>query len=125
MNNIIYFEIQADDPARAMKFYQTIFGWKFTKQEGLPIDYWQIATDGINGGLLKRPTATPSSEQGTNAYVNSVEVENFDDTSAKILTTGGRVALDKFAVPGKCWQGYFLDPEGNTFGLVQVDESAK
>jgi hypothetical protein len=34
-------------------------------------------------------------------------------------------ALEKFAVPGTCWQGYFLDLEGNTFGLFQVDENAK
>ncbi len=33
-------------------------------------------------------------------------------------------ALGKFAVPGKCWQGYFLDPEGNTFGIFEPDENA-
>lgn len=38
---------------------------------------------------------------------------------------GGRVALPKFAVPGKCWQGYYLDKDGNTFGIFQFDESAK
>jgi uncharacterized protein len=28
-------------------------------------------------------------------------------------------------VPGTCWQGYFIDTEGNTFGIFQVDEEAK
>jgi predicted enzyme related to lactoylglutathione lyase len=27
-------------------------------------------------------------------------------------------------VPGVCWQGYFLDTEGNTFGIFQPDQSA-
>ncbi len=43
----------------------------------------------------------------------------------KILSLGGKIALPKFAVPGVCWQGYFIDTEGNTFGLFQVDEKAK
>lgn len=34
------------------------------------------------------------------------------------------VALPKFAVPKTCWQGYFVDPEGNTFGIFEVDANA-
>jgi len=77
------------------------------------------------GGMLKRPADTPPPECGTNAFVNSMEVDDIDVTSDKILKLGGEVALLKFAVPGKCWQAYFLDTEGNTFGLFQVDENAK
>lgn len=55
----------------------------------------------------------------------SIEVENFDATEQKILSLGGEVALPKFAIPGKCWQAYFVDTEGNTFGIFEVDESAK
>lgn len=117
-------ELYFVDPERAVKFYAEIFGWKFTKDENLPIDYWRIQTEGANGGLMKRPAKAPTLEQGTNAYVCSVQVEDFDKTSKKILNNGGAVALPKFAVPGKCWQGYFLDTERNTFGLFQVDEKA-
>ena len=31
---IVHFEIPADDPARAMAFYQSAFGWSFDKWEG-------------------------------------------------------------------------------------------
>lgn len=55
----------------------------------------------------------------------SMQVTDFDATAKAILKNGGQVALEKFAVPGICWQGYFLDPEGNTFGRLQVDENAK
>jgi predicted enzyme related to lactoylglutathione lyase len=54
-----------------------------------------------------------------------VQVDDYDATAEKILKHGGIEALPKFAVPGRCWQGYFLDPEGNTFGIFQVDEHAK
>ncbi len=123
MNNIAFFEIQSDDPAKAVQFYSEIFGWKFTKQEGLPIEYYQIETEGIRGGLLKRPAQTPPQGHGTNAFVCSAEVENFDRTADMILKNGGQIAMEKFAVTGKCWQGYFIDLDGNTFGIFQVDEN--
>ncbi len=120
----MYFEIQASDMKKAREFYTAIFDWHFTKQEGLPIDYWRIETQGIRGGLLERPAPVPAPPSGTNAYVCSIQVEDFDATAKKILDQGGQIALDKFSIPGKCWQGYFIDTEGNTFGLFQVDSNA-
>ena len=125
MNAPAYFEIQADDTNRAVRFYREIFGWKFDKVDGLPIEYWRIETSGPRGGLLKRPAKTPSPEHGTNAFVCSMEVADFDAIAAKIAQLGGIVALPKFAVPGVCWQGYFVDTEGNTFGIFQPDPAAK
>jgi len=52
-------------------------------------------------------------------------VPDFDSTTKAILKNDGRVAMEKLAVPRTCWQGYFFDPQGNTFGLFQVDENAK
>jgi uncharacterized protein len=120
----LYFEIQADDPQRAIPFYSQMFGWEFTAVEGLPVPYWRIETGGARGGLLQRPAKMPPSGHGTNAFVCSIEIENYDMTEALIQRLGGVVALPKFAVPGRCWQGYFIDPEGNTFGIFQVDEQA-
>jgi len=125
MNAPSYFEIQADDTSRAVNFYREIFGWTFTRAEGLPVEYWRIETEGPRGGLLKRPAKTPPPEHGTNAFVCSMEVVNFDATAAKALSAGGQIALPKFAVPGVCWQGYFIDTEGNTFGIFQADSAAK
>jgi uncharacterized protein len=125
MNHVAYFEIQADDPDKSVRFYSEIFGWRFTKLEGLPVPYWRIEGAGPNGGLLKRPANTPPLECGTNAYVCSIEVDDFDVTAEKILNWGGQIALPKFAIPGLCWQGYFIDPDGNTFGVFQPDARAQ
>ena len=121
----LYFEIQADDTRRAIAFYSEVFGWEFTEAEGLPIPYWRIETGGARGGLLTRPAKAPAPGSGTNAFVCSVEVESFDATEKTILKLGGIVALGKFAVPGQCWQGYFIDTEGNTFGIFEVDANAR
>ncbi len=128
MSGHIYFEIQADDLKRASGFYREVFGWKFHEHESqseIPVEYLRIETGGTAGGMLKRPADTPPPECGTNAFVCSVEVDDFDQTSGKILKNGGKVTMPKFAIPRVCWQGYFIDTERNTFGLFQVDEQAK
>ena len=124
MNTIGYFEIQSSDCSREINFYQTIFGWNFTREEFVPIEYYRIETNNINGGLLKRPASIPPQGTGTNAFVCSVQVDDFDKASALIIKNGGQIALPKFALPGRCWQGYFLDLDNNTFGIFEADKNA-
>src|SRR3989344_2441153 len=131
-NRITHFEIQADQPERAAEFYRKVFGWKIDKWEGGQMEYWMVMTadkdskePGINGGLLPRPAKTPPQQCGTNAFVCTVVVENFDAIAKKIAEAGGIVALPKFALAGMAWQGHFLDTEGNTFGVHQADTNAK
>jgi predicted enzyme related to lactoylglutathione lyase len=125
VNTIGYFEIQSSNPEREIAFYHSIFGWAFTKDESVPIEYYRIETTTINGGLLKRPNKIPPQEFGTNAFVCSVQVESFEKTSEQILHLGGQIAMPKFAITGRCWQGYFLDQDNNTFGIFEVDLNAK
>ncbi len=96
MNRVVHFEIQADDTARAIKFYTDVFGWTFQKWEGSPSEYHMIMTAekdskelGINGGLMPRPCPAPAPEQGTNAYTCTMQVEDFDDIAKKIEAAGG------------------------------------
>ena len=130
MTRVVHFEIQADNLERAKSFYAAVFGWSFTDWghvSGSP--YWGIVTGpddqpGINGGLLQRLVPAPSPEQGTNAFVCTVGVEDYDATEKRILDAGGEVALPKLALTGMAWQGYYLDTEGNTFGIHQPDPRA-
>jgi uncharacterized protein len=128
-NRPVHFEIQAEDMDRAAKFYTEVFGWEIKKWEGMDIDYRVVMTapmdskePGINGGLLPRPCPPPALEQGTNAFVCTVQVDNYDEVEKKILDSGGKVAMPKFDLGGMAWQGYYIDTEGNTFGLHQVKE---
>lgn len=133
MNRVVHFEIQVDDIERAKKFYTDAFGWDWQDWGGVTgSPYWGILTapmdskePGINGGLLKRPCPAPKPEQGTNAFVCTMQVDNFDETADKIVKAGGIIAMPKFALGGMAWQGYFLDTEGNTFGIHQVNKEVK
>jgi hypothetical protein len=116
---IVHFEIPADDPARAMAFYQSAFGWSFDKWEG-PMEYWMVKTGegpGIDGGLMRR--AAPGQ-----APTNVVAVPSVDEATSKIVQAGGTVVAPKMAVPGIGWTAYFADPEGNAFGVMQFDATA-
>jgi predicted enzyme related to lactoylglutathione lyase len=124
MNAVLFFEIQANEPQRAIDFYERVFGWSFRKAEQMPIDYWEIDNAGIRGGLLGRPVPVPEGPSGTNAFTCSMEVTDFDATAEVVLAAGGIIAMGKFALPGVCWQGYFQDTEGNTFGIFEPNESA-
>lgn len=130
-NRVVHFEIQADNIERAADFYRTIFGWKIEKWESGTITYWMVTTGdtkepgGINGGIIQRPHPAPAPQQGTNAFVCTVQVDSFDAYAQKILAHGGTEAMPKFAIPGMAWQGYFIDSEGNTFGLHEADPHAQ
>lgn len=128
MNHIAYFEIQASDVKKLVEFYTKVFGWQFEKDNNIPIDYYRttsIKEAGILGAILQRPAKVPPLGHGTNAFTCTIEVKNFDETAKIILENGGQVAMEKFAIPGKCWQGYFLDSDNNVFGILEVDEAAK
>ncbi len=76
MPRIVHFEIQAENPERAIQFYGSLFGWVFTKWEG-PMPYWLIKTGessqpGIDGGLLPRRGALDG--EAVIAYVCTADV---------------------------------------------------
>ena len=126
MARVIHFEIHADQPERAVKFYQDVFGWEFTKWDG-PQPYWLIKTGpdgqpGINGGLLPRQCAVDG--QAVIAYVCTVDTASVDQSVNKALASGGTVALPNMAIPGVGWLAYCKDTEGNIFGMMQADPNA-
>lgn len=118
----IHFEIPADDPARAIAFYEAVFGWTFSKWEG-PMPYWLITTGGepepgINGGLLPR-------QQPDQPVVNTVGVADVDETVAVVERSGGQVVVPKMAIPTIGWLAYCKDTEGHIFGILQPDTAAQ
>ncbi|HEU5155347.1 MAG TPA: VOC family protein [Gemmatimonadales bacterium] len=125
----IHFEIHADNPSRAVQFYESLLGWQFTKWEG-PMEYWLIktgseGTPGIDGGLVKRMGAAPTEGAAVNAYVCTVDTDSVDQTIEKLTSLGGKLALPKMAVPGVGWLAYGKDSEGNILGFMQADPLAK
>lgn len=72
---------------------------------------------GLGGGMMKKqaPEHKPT---------NFINVESVADYLAKVTSLGGQVVRPKTAVPKMGYFAVCLDPEGNPFGLWEVDESA-
>jgi uncharacterized protein len=126
MPRVAHFEIHADEPERAARFYTDVFGWQITSWEG-PAEYWLVTTGpdtepGINGGIVKRQGAIDGT--AVIAYVCTVDVPDIEATEQSVLAAGGEQVLDRMAVPGVGWLSYFKDTEGNIFGAMQPDERA-
>jgi predicted enzyme related to lactoylglutathione lyase len=126
MPRVIHFEIHAEDPERAVRFYQALFDWEFTKWPG-PHEYWLIKTGpadrpGIDGGLVRRRGAVDG--QAVLAYVCTVDVPSVDQLLQAIPEQGGAIALPKMPIPGVGWLAYAKDTEGNIFGFMQADPAA-
>jgi len=124
MNRITHFEIYTDNPEAVQPFYREIFGWKFQKFEGGPIEYSLITTGpddqpGINGGIT-RPREGQS--PGT---LNTIAVASLDETISKIELRGGRICVPKMRIPKVGWLAYAEDPAGNVFGIIEPDTNAK
>ncbi|WP_071394732.1 VOC family protein [Bacillus tuaregi] len=131
MGRLIHFEIHVENMDRARNFYGDVFGWTFqdwSEYAGMP--YFGVVTGsddelGINGALMQRQGPAPEPNQALNGYACTIGVEDYDSIEAKILEHGGKLALPKYALPGMAWQGYYIDTEGNIFGIHQPDENAK
>lgn len=115
MNRPVHFEIHAENPERAAKFYQELFGWKVQKADIPGLEYWLLMTGkegpGIDGAVTKRMGANPDPKEPTPviAFVCTVDVTDLDATQAKAEKLGSVVALPKFAVPGVGWCVYLKD----------------
>jgi predicted enzyme related to lactoylglutathione lyase len=87
------------------------------------VDYWLITTGdpkepGIDGAFQPRAEGIPP-------VVNIIGTRHIDRTLEMVAKAGGKAIRPKMAVPGIGWAAYCTDTEGNFFGLMQADSSAK
>jgi predicted enzyme related to lactoylglutathione lyase len=120
--SIVWFEIPADNVERAKSFYGKLFGWKITPMPGAARPYWIIETGGADetpdGGMIER-------QHPEHRITNYVSVSDVAEAAAKVEMLGGKICMQKSAVPK---MGYFVvcqDTENNTFALWERNENAK
>jgi predicted enzyme related to lactoylglutathione lyase len=114
MSRVVHFEIPADDMERAVKFYESVFGWEIEKWDDF--DYWLAKTGedsqpGINGAIM------PSGDGGIR---NTITVDSYDEAAKKIVESGGEMLSEKMEVPGVGFNGLFRDSEGNELGIIEL-----
>ena len=129
-HGVVHFEIPGEDPDKLSDFYSKLFDWKINKTPmGDGSDYWVVSTvatneqgmptepGAINGGIYKKtdPQMRP---------INYVAVESVEDYLKKATSLGATVVVPKTPIPGMGFFGQAVDPQGNAFGLFQLDGSA-
>ncbi|HXQ95116.1 MAG TPA: VOC family protein [Thermoplasmata archaeon] len=119
-----HFEIPADNPARARKFYSTTFGWKMNEVPGM--DYTMVSTGPVDdqgmpktpgfvgGGIGKRGGMLEHS-------VVTIMVDDITEAEKQVVKNGGKILQKKQPIGDGSmgWTAYFKDSEGNTVGLYQ------
>jgi len=126
-HTILHFEIPANNVQNLKSFYEKLFGWKIINSPAGDMDYWVIHTvptdengmlqrPGVNGGMFEKQ---PPQKDMT--PVNYITVENIDQYIVKVIELGGKVLMPKQTVPTVGYIALAMDPDGNTFGLLQPE----
>jgi uncharacterized protein len=119
---VVHFEIHAEDPDRAERFYRRVFGWEVSRWEGAPLDYRLITTGaegtpGINGAIVQRRGKLDGT--AVIAFVCTVDVDDLAAVQRDVAAAGGEQVVERQELDRVGSFAYFKDTEGNIFGAMQ------
>ncbi len=118
MNPIGWIEIPVTDMARAMRFYNAVFGWDLKETPLGPLSMamfpWKEGEAGASGALVKNENYTPSA-LGCLVYFNC------DDAAVeagRVESAGGKLLRGKTQIsPDVGYMALAVDTEGNRIAL--------
>ena len=120
-----HFSINADDIARARRFYEKIFGWTF--QPWGPPNFYMIGMgepeSGMRGSLQGRRALAPGLK--VNGLECTFAVDDVEKVAAAVRANGGRVLMERTILAGIGELIFFQDPEGNVAGAMRYDETVE
>ena len=117
MARVVHFEFPSTDTAVSRQFFEQVVGRSFQKY-GTFEEYWLAKTgDQINPGIYG---ALYSPSELLNGMVNTVSVENLDQTLARVLDNGGQIMHPKVDIPGVGLLTYVRAPGRAIFGIIQL-----
>ena len=121
-NNLASFAIHADDVQRCRRFYEAVFGWRF--QPWGPPDFYLVHTGdarapGIQGLLHKRQEKRGAG--GPNCFECTISVDDLDAVTKAIPKHGGKLLMEKAAIPTVGVLTKFEDSEGNVLGAMAYE----
>ena len=113
---IMHMEIPADDTAKSLEFWSSLFGWQFQPFPG-PSEYHMARLTEESGVAI---TDMEPGKHGTRVYF---DVDDINTGAARVKELGGE-SDQPMPVPGMGWFSTCRDPHGNDFGLWQNDTAA-
>jgi predicted enzyme related to lactoylglutathione lyase len=114
MGRVVLFEMNSQDPERAVSFYSTVFGWEIGASNWgyLPVITGNEDKPGINGGISKGPSDYP------HGIRIQIQVDNIDEAIHNSIEMGAQVVRGKMEFDD-FYLAYLVDPVGNGIGLIQ------
>src|SRR5258706_13476016 len=116
-----HFSINADDLARARRFYEKIFGWTFHAWG--PPGFFMIAMgepeSGMRGSLQGRRELAPGLK--LNGLECTFAVDDVEKVAAAVRANGGRLPLERPILPGNREVIFFHDPEGHDLRAMRLN----
>lgn len=117
-NQIDYIEFQATDVVAAKKFFEQLFGWKFTDYGP---DYTSFEDGRIAGGFRKSDAA---SKLDSGAVLVVFYHPRLEQIRQRVIDLGGKITADIFSFPGGR-RFHFVEPGGNECAIWSEDPAAK
>ena len=122
-NPVSYFEIPVRDLDRAMRFYESVFGFALERSsiDGNEMAFFphDDAHPGASGALAQGDSYV-ASRTGARIYF---DVDNIAQTLAKAVHAGGTVLYPETAVGAFGFVAEIEDSEGNCIGLHALNPS--
>ncbi len=119
MKILSWFEIPVSDLDRAMRFYETVFGFTMLSKPELQMS-WFMGENNEKplGALIKHEQFYKADEQkGVLIYFQSPSGDLANELT-KVEDAGGKVLITKRAISQEFgFMGIFVDSEGNRIGL--------
>jgi predicted enzyme related to lactoylglutathione lyase len=127
-----HFAVNADDTLVARRFYEAVFGWRFTPWG--PPGFFHIDLGDVDPG--DAATSGPplmAALQGRRDLVDGERTLGFECTFAVddvatvarlVVDHGGRVLAEPTTIAGVGELLWFTDPSGNVVGAMRYDENA-
>jgi predicted enzyme related to lactoylglutathione lyase len=113
-NPVVHFEVRAEDPDAARRFFGELFDWTFP--EGAFPGYTYVET-GAPGAI---PGGIGPTQGGASMVTFFVGVEDVAATLAEAERLGGKTVQPATSVPGVTF-GLFATPAGQVVGVASQD----
>ncbi len=113
---ISHFAINADDPERARRFYESTFGWSF--QPWGPPGFYRDDRSAVVAAIQQRRTLVDTLAQG---FECTVAVDDVRAAMERAKGAGGRVIMEPTVIDGVGELAWLQDSEGHVVGAMRYE----
>jgi len=114
-NPIIWWELATHDQEKSVKFFESVFGWKFRMDENMGFHKTVNGNFTLDGGAIftLRRAKLPF-------LALYIKVDDIHETAKMIQENGGLIVDPPAELAPNEWICLFNEPSGVTFAMIQA-----